>query len=646
LKMLPQFWRNQLSKKNISMALLGSCFSFIAAAQSTPLATPPTVAYPGILQTFEKIIQIDLTKFKNRTEYLTKNGKVFTESNKVTELELEPDFLNSIILHSNPGYLKLASINRCRFYDTILTDLLKSAEGKIRNVLITFVNSNGEAEAAIITKKDFLNKVVTQQCPETTELINKFQVRSLDETLKNTLFEIPSGRDQCRNIHLNWLNNSKAPYLCQIHEYIKEARAGEGDSKDLAQRRAVANVLDKKLSLIQKDYLESLCSNLDNEELFCDEFLNVSFWSKLAAGYESPIYATDICQKVMTTPKLSTPQLKQCLARLRKENDLCLYTQGMSSGLSPQMECDSLSHALNHSTLRSNYQDCPGNSDQFTVTNMARLLFNISKGEVKSSSGPCSAVSAGETLLFNQKFDNEENWDLEACYDNKLLGREVCTKTFMGSYAGHPFSYTNVVAGILRDTRGADQSLVCNMVSSEVYNPLLLEYKSGCHIIFEKDQCFTSQCKHKILYNNRPIDFIRVKSRLALNYFPLTVREERFSQHYLLTRDYKQKAKAMMNLSSIKAFYKKSKSGIMYGIGCSEDILPSFFKAKGLNQCTPIPFIIDGIVKDGEQVAFVARTAADSLQAPRLVSWSNIYSAVKTYQKLHPLKLWTLYGLD
>ncbi len=644
--MLPLFWRNQLSKKTISMTLLGSCFSFIAAAQSTPLDTPSSVAYPGILQTFEKIIQIDLTKFRNRTEYLTRNGKVFTEANKVTELELEPDFLNSVILHSDPGYLKLASINRCRFYDTILTDLLKSAEGKIRNILITFVNPNGQAEAAIISKKDFLNKVVTQQCPETNELISQFQVKSLDETLKNTLFEIPSGRDQCRNIHLNWLNNSKTPYFCQIHEYIKEARAGEGDPKDLTQRRAVASVLDKKLSLIQKDYLGNLCSNLDNEALFCDEFLNVSFWSKLAAGYESPIYATDICQKVMNAPKLSTPQLKQCLARLRKENDLCLYTQGMSPGLSPQMECDSLSQALNHSTLRSNYQDCPGTSDQFTVTNMARLLLNISKGEIKSSSGPCSAISAGETLLFNQKFDNEENWDLEACYDNKLLGREVCAKTFMGSYGDHPFSYTNVVAKILRDTRGADQSLVCNMVSSENYNPLLLQFKSGCHIIFEKDQCFTSQCKHKILYNNRPIDFINIKSRLSLNYFPLTVREERFSQHYLLTKDFKQKAAALMNLSSIKAFYQKSKSGIIYGIGCSEDILPSFFKTQGLNQCTPIPFIIDGIVKDGEQVAFVTRTAADSLQAPRMISWSNLYSAVKTYQRLHPLKLWTLYGLD
>ena len=628
------------------MTLLGSCFSFIAAAQSTPLDTPPTVTYPGILQTFEKIIQIDLTKFRNRTEYLTRNGKVFTEANKVTELELEPDFLNSVILHSDPGYLKLASINRCRFYDTILTDLLKSAEGKIRNVLITYVNPNGQAEAAIISKKDFLNKVVTQQCPETNELINQFQVRSLDETLKNTLFEIPSGRDQCRNIHLNWLNNSKTPYFCQIHEYIKEARAGEGDPKDLPQRRAVASVLDKKLSLMQKDYLGNLCSNLDNEDLFCDEFLNVSFWSKLAAGYESPVYATDICQKVMNAPKLSTLQLKQCLARLRKENDLCLYTQGMSPGLSPQMECDSLSHALNHSTLRSNYQDCPGSSDQFTVTNMARLLLNISKGEIKSSSGPCSAVSAGETLLFNQKFDNEENWDLEACYDNKLLGREVCAKTFMGSYGDHPFSYTNVVAKILRDTRGADQSLVCNMVSSENYNPLLLQYKSGCHIIFEKDQCLTSQCTHKILYNNRPIDFIKIKSRLSLNYFPLTVREERFSQHYLLTKDFKQKAQALMNLSSMKTFYQKSKSGIIYGIGCSEDLLPSFFKAQGLNQCTPIPFIVDGIVKDGEQVVFVTRTASDSLQAPRMISWSNLYSAVKTYQRLHPLKLWTLYGLD
>ena len=90
----------------------------------------------------------------------------------------------------------------------------------------------------------------------------------------------------------------------------------------------------------------------------------------------------------------------------------------------------------------------------------------------------------------------------------------------------------------------------------------------------------------------------------------------------------------------------KNKKGIIHGIGCAEDLLPSFFKTKAFNQCSPLPFIIDGMLKENDKVVFVTRSGADSLQAPRLVGWSLVYSAVKSYQRTHPLKLWTLDGLD
>jgi hypothetical protein len=93
-------------------------------------------------------------------------------------------------------------------------------------------------------------------------------------------------------------------------------------------------------------------------------------------------------------------------------------------------------------------------------------------------------------------------------------------------------------------------------------------------------------------------------------------------------------------------FLKKANKAIVHGVGCAEDLLPSFFKSNSLNQCSPLPFIIDGMIKENDKTVFVTRTAVDSLQAPRLISWSSIYSGVKSYQKIHPLRLWTLYGLD
>lgn len=644
MKTLPRFWPNQFYKIILGTVLTGLC-SISSFAQTAPLDTPKKTTYPGVIQTFEKLIQIDSEKFNKRTNVLTQAGRVFNASSAVSGLELETDFLNSIILHSDPGYLRLASSDKCRFYETILTDLLRSSEGKIRNVHMTYVEKD-QRQSAIISKRDFLSKVVNVECPDTAKNIAAFQVKTLEETLRGINFDIPSGIDQCRNIHVNWVNNPKTPFLCQIYEYVKEARAGGGDPKDLVQRRAVARILDDKQTLVQKDYIENLCTHLDDEEIFCEEFLNVSFWTKVAGGYEDKVYVNDICSQMVNNANPNPAQFTACLARLKKEKDQCLYPGGRNAGIRPQPDCDQLSTALNFSSLKGTYQDCPGNSDQMIATNMGRIITHFSPGNTTIPQGPCSAMSSGLTFQFNKNFDNDVNWRLEACYDDQLNEREVCYKTFFGKYGNIPESYTAVVANILQATRGAVPTTTCEMVDSADYNPLLLQYKSGCYIIYERDSCFISQCKHKILYNDRAIDFIKIKNRATLAYFPLNVRDERFSQQYLLTRDFKKTGKVMNNLSALTNYFKKSKSGIIHGVGCAEDLLPTFFKTQTLNQCTGLPFIINGVIKDKDKVVFVTRTAADSIQAPRLISWSTIYSGVKSYQRQHPLKLWTMHALD
>ena len=628
------------------MALLGLCLSHSAYAQTTPIPTPKSVDYPGMIESLEKLIQIDSTKFSKKNDQLAKNGSNTTDFSGVTSLEMDPDYLNSIILHSKPGYVKLASTSKCRFYDTIINDLLRNSEGNIKNVFVTFMNKNSERDSALVPKRDFINKVVSLECPETPKLIDQFQVKNLDQTIKATNFEAPTGADQCRNIYLEKLTDSRTPYYCKLHEFIKEARDGSGDAKDLSQRRAVAAVIEKKLDPTKRDYIESLCENLDNETLFCQDFLNVSFWSKVASGAANKVHAEDICKGVMNSPEVNDAQMKQCLSKIRKENDHCLYPGGRSQGLLPQPQCDTLATALNYSSLRSDYRDCAASSDQQSVTNMARILLNISKEKIAPFTGACSTISSGVTFGFNKRFNNDENWRLEACFDNTVAEREDCFKTFFGGYGTEPESYTNVVADILRKTRGADLSLRCEMIDSEDYNPLLLRYKTGCLIIYQRNNCFLSQCAHKIVYNDRSIDLIKIKNKITLDYFPTTIVNEKYSQQYMLTHDYGRAGKVLNNLSSITSFFSKNKKGIIHGIGCAEDLLPSFFKTKAFNQCSPLPFILDGMIKENDKVVFVTRSGADSLQAPRLVGWSLVYSAVKSYQRTHPLKLWTLYGLD
>lgn len=622
---------------------MGLCLT--SYAQTTPLETPKETEYPGIISTFEKLIQIDQNKYQKRYDALVKNGLVFNSTGTATNFELEPDFLNSVILHSDPGYLRLASTGKCRFYESILTDLLRSSEGKIRNILMTYAD-NGVVKSSTVNRKDFLSKIINQECPETQKNVAAFQIKTLDQTLKTLDFSIPSNEVQCKNTHINWLNNPKTPFLCQIHEYTKEARDGLGDIKDLPQRRAMAKIIESKLTLIQKDYIENLCKNLDNENAFCGEFLNVSFWNKIAGGYEPTSYIEDICNPILKSNKPSRAQYLSCLTRIKKENDLCLYPKGGNSGIRPQPNCDQISTALNHSSLKADYKDCPGQSDQMIATNMGRIVNYFSFGGIQIPEGPCSAVSALTTFNFNKSYENDESWQLEACYTDRLNEKEICKKAFIGSAENTPESYTRIVADILKATRGADNALTCQMEDSATYNPMLLKFKSGCYIIYKKEECFISQCKHKVIYNDREIKLVNLKGKVLFDYFPSSIQRERSSQSFLLTNDFKKKGKQLNSLNSMTTFLKKTGDRIIHGVGCAEDLLPTFFKTVAMNQCTPMPFVINGMVQENDKVVFVTRTAADNLEAPRLLSWSVIFSATKNYQGFQPLKLWTLYGLN
>ena len=645
MKTSPLFWQNQFSKY-LGTALFGLCLSLSSFSQSTPLETLSSVDYPGIMEGLEKLIVISDTKFNKKVDLLTKNAKSIQNLNGVSSLELDPDFLNSLILHSDPSYIKLASISKCRFYDVIINDLLKSTDGKLKNILVTYINRKQERDYALISKKDFINNVVPTECPESSQLISQFQIKNIESTISTADFEHPTNKSECHNNFIEWLNNPKTPYFCKLHEYIKEANSQGGDPKDLQQRQAITKILEKKLSAPKRDYLENLCDHFDEEKNFCDDFLNVSFWSKISKGIENPIFSEDICKKVMNSNLLSANQLKQCLSKLKKENDLCLYPEGKTQGLVPRPQCDNLATALNASNFRSDYRDCPAASDQHAVTNMGRLLLNISKEKVAPFEGPCSVISSGVTYEFNKNFNNDENWKLEACYEDKLSEKEICYKSIFGNYGDSENSYTNIVSRILQNTRGADKSLKCEMVDAENYNPLLLKYRSGCYIIFEKNKCFISECKHKILYNDRTIDFIKLKDKVTLEYFPSSIVNERYSQQYLLTKDYRQNGRSINSVNGALTLLKKSKNAVIHGVGCAEDLLPSFFKSHAFNQCSPLPFIIDGHLKENDKISFVTRTSIDSLQAPRLISWGLIIAAVKSYQRTHPLRLWTLYGLD
>ena len=50
-------------------------------------------------------------------------------------------------------------------------------------------------------------------------------------------------------------------------------------------------------------------------------------------------------------------------------------------------------------------------------------------------------------------------------------------------------------------------------------------------------------------------------------------------------------------------------------------------------------------VKNKKEFNLSVRTTLDGIHSPRGIKWNNVFSGVKNYSQLHPLKTWTLYGI-
>ena len=76
------------------------------------------------------------------------------------------------------------------------------------------------------------------------------------------------------------LKNLESAVKKDSEELIKKVKSYATKENISAAGVEIEKILEKKLSSSQRDFLENICDNFDNESLFCEEFLNVSFWSK------------------------------------------------------------------------------------------------------------------------------------------------------------------------------------------------------------------------------------------------------------------------------------------------------------------------------------------------------------------------------
>jgi hypothetical protein len=614
---------------------------------------------PGLLGSLLELQRSHNGQFDKYVSVLEKND-LKSEFFRAKEIRIDPFFMRSLIFYSDEMYFPILTEDQCSLYALIENNLLKTREGNIRNVGVVFKTKEGRQISALIEKKVFLNYVYENECQNQKDLSVLFSPKNFPKTFKTFTLSRPKTYSACLEQLDKVKKSLNTPYLCKIPKVIKEGKIadrilssiGNNEEKKMLALSKISrekNYYLKNTSLFDQNYLNHLCENLDNPKNFCTFFRADDAWSKVIFG-DLPTYKLDFkCMEYLKLIKLpSKDQLNLCANKFKENPQVCEPLNGGNT-LYPSYPCDKLSTILKVSHLKTNFRDCPSKIDNDSVTNIYRIFQHFyEKKEVTTDVSACINNSYREALNVLARSDGDySNWPLHMCFTDPKKSKEECLPYVPGSDMESPVSETRVLNQILQSTKGASRKEICTLVGTKEYNPVKLEYRNGCFIVFDTSACSSYYCPRKIIYRNEELKNIRYQGQGTINYFPNIPGKAFDSAVGALKRKLSVRFEELRSLSEIVRFFNKYKKGIAHGIGCLEDFYPYLFKKNALNACRPIPFIIDGIVKDANQKTWMSfRSTIDDVHGPHLIHWNNLFTSLKNYEEIHPLKTWTLYGIE
>lgn len=612
---------------------------------------------PGLIESLQTIVKDTREKLKKEFQNLKATQKI--ELNPTQELvqksEIDPLFLRSIFLHSEKRYLEMINLNKCHLYALLENQLLKSALGRV-----DFLIMDNGPEKYLIRYDQFVDQVYKYKCHAFAQYSKIFDRKNLIKTVMSTPYPVPKTQKECDRIIADWKKNDYLPYLCKIPYSLSQGKSAKRIKQNqknlsLAQMRLVnraiqdAQYFQKKIPYFERSYIENLCNAIEDKNLFCNPYLAQDAWSKIINGELPPYNLNFRCNELLKKNpdfKLTQAQKLMCATKLKDDPEICTTkTTDRYPGIFPRPNCSKISMALDHGRLKTPFHDCPGQIDNGALTNLHRILGHFDDTKVSSTLTSCKAETTYTYYQFLEAAKRNKDWPLQACYFDKIEGGEVCKPYIPGALERSKISEDKVIAKILQRMGKIPSRATCRVITEKQYKPVLLEYQSGCFIMFNQNNCSNSFCPKKIVIDQKEMKGITFKGALRFDYFPNNWSTQKQSVATTLEEIYKIPAQKLQNLTMVQIFLKQHPKGIIHGLGCAEDLLPRIRKRRSINQCTPIPFIIDGMFEKDENKTLVLRTAFDDILSPRLTPWNWVFTAVMKYQELQPLKQWSLYGL-
>lgn len=641
-------WPNPFSRPLLVFALLFLWSTTTKGQERLPM---------GPLESIEELIDIQNRQFTVLKGQANANPVLINQVDSSQQIKLEERYARALIFSSEKRYLDLIRGDQCSLYALIENQLLRTPDGPINQLIVALKNEEQGEHHALMSRENFLEAVTRTKCFQNKDLRTIFNNSNIANTIQTLNFPVPKKRADCARIVNDWVNNPNTPYFCKVAEVIKRGETARLQSLQLEpgqiqSRRdfqALAEQYDfytQNISHFHRTYLKNVCQNLDSAENFCQVYLADDVWNRILNG-EVPTWKMSYrCREMANKEVVGMEELQGCAQQFNENPDICRTRGALNySSLYPYFRCDTLSHTLLRSKLKTDYHDCPGQIDNEAIINTIRLLNHFDQPEQASTAKNCASLSLVRFAEMNIQFDNKDAWPLKICHEDKVNGGERCYPYVPGGHPDSELSEEKVVTDIMVRQFNMPRTITCKVTDVRDYNPNLLEFKSGCTILYDRDQCTTLYCPKKIFIEQKEVSELRYEGQAIFDYFPNSFRNERLSMVNVLRETLQLEVKSLRNLTELTVFLNQEGNGVVHGIGCAEDLLPSRFRRHSLNQCQPLPFIIDGIQTDDVITKLVVRYAIEDIHSPRLINWNHIFTAITHYQKLHPLDSWMMYGL-
>ena len=619
--------------------------------------------YPGIFESLEKIIDINQKAYQRVSESAAKNPQLLSEiKQKNQEIFIDPHFLASILIHTPKKYWSFLA-NDCSFLSLLEAGLLRDNLGKVRSIIayadITFDKKIKRREYFLLSPADYITLVSPTKCPQRAFLRSYESLERIVNLANEKKMIFPQTEKECGRFYKTWIKDEIFPYFCSLSNFFSEAEDSLyqigtlGPEQVLTRKRieskiSKANFLKKKIDRNSFILIQNFCEHIDSSHNFCAATLKRSFWTSQAQEKNPPLSLVYQCQELLLKKNLTEKELIRCSKLLEKDPRLCHFNGNRNfPALSPKQNCYHTSLALKESRLKPLFADCPGSIQNPELTNSMRFYQHFKPQKREPYPLFCSTEPTHLFAEFQFRLDNESAWDYQICFFNNLLKEEECHPTLLMSHPTSPYSEEKILSLVV--SKIVKKQTSCKTLPNKEFRPYLLDYKRGCFILFQKEKCQATYCPKEIIYDGQKLKGITFKGKGLFDYFPFSLKTSQYAFSSLIKKDLGKSSREILHFPQLKFFFDNHPQGLVHGIGCAENLLPSFFSQTKLNQCSPLPFIIAGTLERERENQFiklaVVYTGIDQNLSPRLLNWQNIYAAVLGYKRQHPMRLWSLYGL-